>query len=476
MAGSGYGIPPKEATATTAVIRRATFEEFHRQNPDVRVVNAGGLNLVGDQADNMFLMSMAGDESPDIFYVNFRQYYTFLEQGFARPLDDLIAKDPHVVSRMNPTVKKVLTSFDEKTYAIPFFQVAVALYYRKDFFIEAGLDPAKPPQTWDEFYEYARKLTRKDRFGFEFSSPPGYQWQNFLYQAGGEVVAPSEGGRWHSVIATPEAARAVEMYRRLVLPQGGVPPVAANSTDLTTDVNKGKTAMWFSYTNDVVMASSEIPPSLLGVAALPAGPAGRKNEINAGMWAISCRVKDPKKLDACWRFIKFFAGDDAARINTQRCVELGIGSLVNPSWLKKFGYTDLLATVDPSYVEANETLFTTGHPEPYGKNCQQVYTLMDDALDRARLQPDMPAAEILQIAAQQMDQKLLGYTPPELLAQQRAWAFGIFGCFMVAIGTIVIQRWRKGRQNGKNLSNVYPPGLAGRAFTDLWPFASGPLR
>lgn len=60
MAGQGYGIPPKESTATTAVVRRAVFEEFQKQNPDVRVVNAGGLNLVGPQAENMFLMSMTG--------------------------------------------------------------------------------------------------------------------------------------------------------------------------------------------------------------------------------------------------------------------------------------------------------------------------------------------------------------------------------------------------------------------------------
>ncbi|MBC8064837.1 MAG: extracellular solute-binding protein, partial [Chlorobia bacterium] len=168
MAGGGYGIPPKEATATTTQVRRAVFEEFHRQNPGVRVVNAGGLTLAdGSQADNMFLMSMAGDKAPDLFYVNFRQYYTFLEQGFARPLDDLLARDKGVMDRVNPTVKKVLTSFDGKIYAVPFFQVAVALYYRKDHFLEAGLDPNKPPRTWEEFYAYAQKLSQKQkgRFG-----------------------------------------------------------------------------------------------------------------------------------------------------------------------------------------------------------------------------------------------------------------------------------------------------------------------
>jgi len=472
MAGASYGIPPKEATTTTAVVRRSVFEGFEKANPGIRVVNAGGLDLVGDTADNTFLMSMAGDTSPDIFYVNFRQYYTFLQQGFCRPLDDLMVQDPEIAQRINPAVRKVLTSFDGKTYAIPFFQVAVALYYRKDFFLDVGLDPSKPPRTWREFYEDARRLTTSKRFGFEFSTPPGYQWQNIAYQAGGEIVAPDASGKWKSLVASPENATAVDFYRKLVLPQRGpngevIPPVAANSSDLTDDVNKGKTAMWFSYTNDVLLASSELSPSVVGIAAVPAGPGGQRNEVNAGMWAISSRVTDPKRLQACWRFIQFFAGDEAARINTQKCVELGLGNQVNPTWLKKFGYTDLLAQVDQSYVEASESAFKTGHPEPYGKNCQQVYSVLDDLLDRARLQPDVPAMTILKQAEKEMDQKLLGFTPPDVLARQRAWALGIMTCFLLVVGGLTTYFVRKARANREVVEERLPAGISRKR---MWMF------
>ncbi len=465
MAGAGYGIPPKEATTTTAVIRRTVFETFERQNPGIRVVNAGGLDLVGDLADDMFLMSMAGDSSPDVFYVNFRQYYTFLEQGFCRPLDDLIAQDPSSIDRINPAVKKVLTSFDGKIYAIPFFQVAMALYYRKDFFLDAGLDPNKPPANWDEFYQDALKLTVPGRYGFELTTPTGYHWQNFAYQAGGEIVGQDTNGNWKSLIASAANAKALDFYRKLVLPQHGlngkiVGPVAADALDLTDDVNKGKTAMWFSYTNDVLLASSELPPSIVGIAALPAGPAGRSNEINAGMWAISSRVTDPKKLAACWRFIKFFAGDEAARANTVKCVELGLGNLVNPTYLKKFGYADLLAQVDPSYVTANESLFKTGHPEPYGKNCQQVYSVLDDILARATLEPNTPAIDILVRAQKDMNQKLLGYTAPEVLARQRAWAVGILICFLIVASSITGVWVAKARRNKEIFVERLPAGIS----------------
>ena len=467
MAGA-FGIPPKESTTLTAQTRRAVFEAFHHQNPDVTVANAGGLILTGDAADSSFLMSVAGGTAPDVFYVNFRQYYTFLEQGFARPLDDLIARDPQTMSRVNPTVNKVLKSYDGRIYAIPFFQVAVALYYRKDHFQEAGLDPSQPPNTWAELYADSQKIAEKTpgRYGFELSTPPGYQWQNFLYQAGGEVVEQADNGRWRSVLASPETVKAVDFYRKFVVEKWkGLDgrtygPAGANAKDLTDDVRTGKTSMWFGYTNDVVLNQSDLSPSVIGVAALPAGPAGRKNEVNAGMWAISSSVKDPRKLDACWRFIKFFAGDEAARVNTQKCVELGIGNLVNPTWLKKFGYSDLLTQVDPSYVKANEELFQTGHPEPYGKNCQQVYTLMDGALDEARLNPQTPTMEILVRAQKLMDQKLLGYTPPEILAKQRAWAMGILGLLVAVILPVGLVSIRRQRLNHTPETERLPAGVS----------------
>lgn len=450
MSGAAYGIPPKESTSTTSVMRRAVFEEFHRQNPNIRVVNAGGLPLAGDQADNMFLMSMAGDEPPDVFYVNFRQYYTYLDQGFCRNLDDLVAADPHSLDRANPTIMKVVKSYDGHIYAIPFFQVALALYYRRDHFVQAGLDPGKPPRNWSEFYEVAKKLTRDGHTGFALSFPPGYQWSNFLYQAGGESVGQDAQGNWRSAIATPAGVKALQFFRKLVLDKWKGPdgkmhgPAAYMPTNWRDDQRLGKCSMWFDYTNDVIMQGyGELPPSLIGIAAMPAGPAGHKNEINAGMWAINATVKDPAKIAACWKFIRFMSGDVAAKVNTEKAIELGMGSLVNPIWLKKFGYDDLLAQVDPEYVEANEKLFQTGHPEPYGRNCQQVYSVLDNALDDARLNPHKPAMTILKGAEQEMNKKLLGYVPEAQMVRARAWALGILIVFAAVVTLIGWLWWRK---------------------------------
>ncbi|HRI43272.1 MAG TPA: extracellular solute-binding protein [Fimbriimonadaceae bacterium] len=456
MAGPSWGIPPKEASDPRSLARRAVFEEFQRQNPGIRVVNAGGLTIAGDKADSMFLMSMAGDTAPDVFYVNFRQYYNYIDQGFCLSLDDLIRRDPKSVERANPVIMKVVRSYDGRVYAIPWFQVAQGLYYRKDHFVEAGLDPNRPPRDWDEFYAYCQRLTEANstRSAFRFGADLGskaYYWSNFVWQAGGEVVEEAEGGRWRAAVASPAGVAALEFFRKLTVAKWRgangktYGPAAGITSALSADINDGKVSMWLSYTNDVMLNTSQVNPALVGIAQLPAGPAGHANEINAGMWAINATITDPAKIEACWKFIKFFAGEDAAKISTNRFVELGLGALVNPMLLKKYGYEDLVAGVDPAYIRANEELFRTGHPEPYGRNCQQVYTVLDSALDRAMLEPETPAIDILRSVSKEMDRKLLGYTPPAELARQRGWALGIVLTLAAAIGGLLTRAWLRGR-------------------------------
>src|SRR5690606_37371623 len=119
------------------------------------------------------------------------------------------------MERVNPTILKVLKSYDGQIYAVPWFQVAQGLYFRKDHFIEAGLDPSRPPKTWAELLEYARKLveSKPGRAGFSFSKGPAYHWSNFVWQAGGEIVTPAEDGYWKSSVATPQVATAVDFFR-----------------------------------------------------------------------------------------------------------------------------------------------------------------------------------------------------------------------------------------------------------------------
>ena len=72
-----------------------------------------------------------------------------------------------------------------KTWGIPFQRSTIVMYYNKDAFREAGLDPSKPPATWDQLVADAKKLVKKDasgnvsRWGIEIPST-GYPYWMFV--------------------------------------------------------------------------------------------------------------------------------------------------------------------------------------------------------------------------------------------------------------------------------------------------------
>jgi multiple sugar transport system permease protein len=171
-------------------------------------------------------------------------------------------------------------------------------------------------------------------------------------------------------------------------------------------------------------------------------------------------------VESCWKFIRFFAEEEAARINTVKFVELGMANLVNPVYLEKFGFKDLADQVDQGYVRANKELFSSGHPEPYGKNCQQVYSVLDGVLDKARLEPGTPAKEILAFAEQEMNNKLIGYKPPEEMRRLRIWASGILVGFLAVllpfVGWLI---WRGLRNRSVAIEHLAAGSVRTRVYT-----------
>ena len=106
------------------------------------------------------------------------------------------------------------------SYGIGGFPVPELVMYRKDYFEEAGLDPSKPPKTWDELYEYAKKLAVLDasgnveRGGFDvpISDPNVTLMEVFMRQAG-NVIIDSE--KEEICIDQESAVKAMEFLKRL---------------------------------------------------------------------------------------------------------------------------------------------------------------------------------------------------------------------------------------------------------------------
>ena len=97
-----------------------------------------------------------------------------------------------------------------QVYGIPFLEGSKpALYYNTKMFKEAGLDPNKPPTTFDELLTYAQKLTKKDaagnptRAGITLrlvgqGSGVAEKFWYVLYAMGGDPVIQGKSGKWRN--------------------------------------------------------------------------------------------------------------------------------------------------------------------------------------------------------------------------------------------------------------------------------------
>jgi len=182
--------------------------------------------------------------------------------------------------RFLPTALTILEQ-DGAVWGLPWEGSTWGFFYRKDLFEEAGLDPERPPQNWEELIEYASRLTRDGRYGLGF---PAAGWEGddyflpFLWQAGGDVAICDAAG-CKAAWDTDQARTAVQFYYDLVHTYKVVPP-AITGWDWESTVKAfvaGDIAMMY---NGLWAAGTinSIAPELKGKwsgALNPSGPGGR---------------------------------------------------------------------------------------------------------------------------------------------------------------------------------------------------------
>ncbi len=441
--GSMWGVPRKDDTTPFGRSSRAVFEAFKKEHPEIEIVTASGLTIQGPASESNFLLAMAGGTAPDVAYVNFRKLHTFMGQGFLYPLDEFVKEDPETLKRIHPQIRKVIT-VDGHIYCVPWFQCVMALHYRKDLFRDAGLDPNKPPRNWDEFYEYAKKLTKpeKGQWGTAFPMSAGsWMLTDYIWQAGGDVIARDKNGDYRAVFNGPGGVTALKFFKKLTCDpwtRDGKTyrGVASYTNNRTEDIRRGKIGMWMAYSQDVVATTSDLNPSLLGIAPLPAGPTGIKaNEINAGMWGISSQIKDPKVRRAAWEYIKFITGPKADEIRTRSYVESGMWKYVNPDKLIRYGYKEYTNEIPKAWMEANVDAFKHGRPEPNGPNCEMIYLQLDTPMQAIYENPKADPQKLMDMACKRVNRTMIGVMDPAELRWKRpvAWGVVLLMLFMAAI-------------------------------------------
>jgi sn-glycerol 3-phosphate transport system substrate-binding protein len=284
---------------------------FEKENPKVKInaVYAGNY----DDARIKALAAQKAGQPAQMSVLFSIDIYELLEQDLIVPFDDMAtsAADKAWLKSFYPALMANGT-YKGKVYGIPFQRSTIVMYWNKDAFKEAGLDPEKPPTNWNEMREMAAKLVKKDssgnvtRWGVMVPSTgyPYWMFQAFSRQNGQDLMN-REGNRTN--FAHPDVVGALQYWVNLGRKDGVMPAGTVEWGTLRQNFVEGKTAiMWHTTGNlTAVKDSAKFP---FGVAMLPASKQ-RGSPTGGGNWYIFKKSTSAERKSA-FEFIKWITSPE----------------------------------------------------------------------------------------------------------------------------------------------------------------------
>lgn len=241
-------------------------------------------------------VALVGGTPPDCVLVDNPDFAAYIAMGAFEALDDRIADWEYGKDDFYPGPWASAT-WEGKQYGIPFETNTLVLFYNVDMFKKAGLDPDKPPTTWEELNQYAEKLTKDGVYGLSvcaMASEEGtFQWLPFLQQNGGNVFN----------LDSPEAIEALQLWVDWVK-NGYVSKEIVNMdqwSGVRPQFQNENAAMMVNGPWCIVPIRDEVPNLNWRLAVLP----GRVKQASAMGGVNIGIVKGAKNADAAWQFIKW---------------------------------------------------------------------------------------------------------------------------------------------------------------------------
>lgn len=175
-------------------VRERVNPDFQAKYPGVEIV----ITPVGwNDATEKLTIAIAAGVPPDIVTTGGTTVISYVPRGMLLPLDRFLEQWENY-DRVYPGAWEN-ARWEGKTYSVPFTVDLRLTAYHKDVFLEVGLDPERPPQSWEELETAVRLTTKIDgdtvvRRGVAFSTAMGdaglaQRFGHLVIQAGGRLIS-----------------------------------------------------------------------------------------------------------------------------------------------------------------------------------------------------------------------------------------------------------------------------------------------
>ena len=352
--------------------------DFQKENPNIKVtpIYAGTYQETIVKA----LTAHKSGTPPVISVLLSTDMFSLIDEDAIIPIDNFVKTDAE---------KKWLGSFfpafmknsqtGGKTWGVPFQRSTIVLYWNKEAFKEAGLDPNKPPQTWAEQIEMAKKLTKRDasgnvtQWGMQVPSSgfPYWLFQAFTTQNGVELM--NEAGD-RTFYDKPEVIEALQYWVDLSTKHKVMAPGVIEWGPTPKDFFEKKTAMMWTTTGNLTNVRKNAPFEF-GVAMLAEGK--RRGSPTGGGNFYVFKKSTPEQQAAAVKFIQWITSPERA---AQWGIDTGYVAVRPEAWetpaMKKYA-----EEFPPAVVARNQLQYSVAELSTHEN--QRVTKALNDGLQAA---------------------------------------------------------------------------------------------
>jgi len=360
---------------------------FEAEHPGVKIVNE---QLTWGNGLDKIVVAVSNGRAPDICELGSTWTGKFMAEGAVLDLTEKIKDLVPEYLLWEPATWK------GRYLGMPWLVGTRILFFNRKLFREAGLDPDKPPTTWDQMLKAGAALHHPESgvYGFGVNAGEGNilykKFLPFVWGNGGEIL--DKNGRF--VFDSPATREAMEFYRKLM----GF-GLKEKQDILDEAFKKGKLGMEISGSWNFARYPKEAPDLDFGVCLIPA-PApgkGRTSSFLGGEILVLFKTcKDPA------------VGADFIRFLTRAENTLPITKEALVSFpANKSAFADPFFTADPRLLVFIKQMETAVHP-PVHPLWINLESIINDAVEKVLYGGDIDAG--LKSAATAYDRVAAQYT------------------------------------------------------------------
>ncbi|MDQ6917329.1 MAG: ABC transporter substrate-binding protein [Pseudomonadota bacterium] len=349
--------------------------DFEKENPGIKVkpIYSGSYQ----ESITKALTAVKSNDAPTMSVLLSTDMFTLIDEEAIVPFDPLIqtAEDQAWLKGFYPAFMANSQS-GGKTWGIPFQRSTIVLYYNKEMFKEAGLDPNRPPATWKEMAEYAQKLTKRDasgkvtQWGVQIPAS-GFPYWLFQGLATENDVQLMNAAGTETYYDKPGVIEALQYWIDLTAKYKVHPEGIVDWGTTPKDFFERKVAMVWTTTGNLTNVKNNAKFDF-GVAMLPANKR-RGSPTGGGNFYLFKQAK-PEQQAAAFKFIKWITSPARA---AQWGIDTGYVAVRPDAW-ETPGMKKYVADFPPAAVARDQLQFAVAELSTHDN--QRVTKALNDGL------------------------------------------------------------------------------------------------